>query len=390
VTCSIGIFTYSTLPRGSVVHAAALADALTDAGEDVTLYALDKDRRGFFRETRTKLCLVPAGPAPDSTALLVRQRATELATFLGVRPRHAVYHAEDCMTANGLLELRSRGFALDVVRTVHHVERFEDPELAACQERSIRGAKALFTVSRAAQNDVSREFGRKSELVSNGVDAARWAVRNESRVSALRTAMGFEDAKVILCVGGVEARKNTLRTLRAFTEIARTTPEARLLILGGATVLDHGAYRRDFEAALAALPAATRSAVKDLGVVLEADLPSYFHLANVVALPSLHEGFGLVALEALAAGVPLVASRRAPFTEFLDDDCAVLVDPLSETAITEGLFAALRDGTKRRDAGHRRASEYSWERSAQRHLSLYERPTPSSNAATHVESIQER
>ncbi|MBV9946792.1 MAG: MSMEG_0565 family glycosyltransferase, partial [Myxococcales bacterium] len=46
---SVGLFTYSTLPRGSVVHTAALAEALHAAGCDVTVYALDKERRGFFR-----------------------------------------------------------------------------------------------------------------------------------------------------------------------------------------------------------------------------------------------------------------------------------------------------------------------------------------------------
>ena len=56
---SVGLFTYSTLPRGSVVHTAQLADALVDAGWDVTVYALDKDGRGFFRPLRARLRLVP-------------------------------------------------------------------------------------------------------------------------------------------------------------------------------------------------------------------------------------------------------------------------------------------------------------------------------------------
>ena len=68
------------------------------------------------------------------------------------------------------------------------------------------------------------------------------------------------------------------------------------------------------------LSPATQDAVIELGVVADDDVPALFHLANVLALPSLHEGFGLAALEALAAGLPVVASNAPPFTEFLDAD----------------------------------------------------------------------
>ena len=67
MTLSVGLFTYSTLPRGSVVHTANLADALHDAGVDVTVYALDKDRRGFYRPLRARLTLVAASPTPCTT-----------------------------------------------------------------------------------------------------------------------------------------------------------------------------------------------------------------------------------------------------------------------------------------------------------------------------------
>ena len=129
----------------------------------------------------------------------------------------------------------------------------------------------------------------------------------------------------------------SLRLLGAFARLRAQRPDARLWILGGATVLDHGAYRAEFERAHDRLPAETRAAIVEVGVVAETDVPALFQLADVVAMPSLHEGFGLAALEALAAGVPLLASARAPFTEYLDESCAILVDPLSEPAIVKHL-----------------------------------------------------
>ena len=379
---SIGLFTYSTLPRGSVVHTAHLADALCDAGHDVTVYALDKDGRGFFRPLRARLRLIPAGPAPDSTAALVRLRAEELASYLMDRGQpHDIHHAEDCLSASGLLAARpwaqAQGHPWTLARTVHHVEDFTDRYLADCQARSIHQADLCFTVSEAARRDVRRQFGVASDIVGNGGDLARFRQAAPASLQAWRDRLG-PGAPVVLAVGGVEERKNTLRTLGAFARLRARWPDARLVILGGATVLDHGAYRAEFARACAALPAATRAAVVELGVVAEDQVPALFQLADVMALPSLHEGFGLAALEALAAGLPLVASNRPPFTEYLDSSCAVLVDPLSEAAIAAGLLAALHASSRsslarRMAAGRQLAERHSWSTVAARHAESYER-----------------
>jgi glycosyltransferase-like protein len=370
---SLGLYTYSTLPRGSVVHTAHLADALHDAGWDVTVYALDKDGRGFFRPLRARLRLVPATPAPPTTAELVRVRAAELADYLLLHDvRHDLHHAEDCLVASGLLAARAAGHPLAMARTIHHVEAFTDPYLAECQERSIRQADLRLTVSHAARRDIAARFGLDATIVGNGVDVERFAVVDAARVVEWRDRLGA-GGPLVLAVGGIEERKNTLEILRAFGRLRARQPGARLVIAGGATVLDHGAYRAAFEAVRAALPPDTRAAVRELGLVAEEDLPALYRLADVVALPSLHEGFGLAALEALAAGTPVVVSDRAPFTEFLTTDCATFVDPLSTSAIVDGFAAALAVPPARRARSRRVALDHSWARVAARHATAYER-----------------
>lgn len=372
---NIALFTYSTLPRGSVVHTAHLADALAAEGCDVTVYALDKEGRGFFRPLRARLCLVPASGTPHTTAELVKVRAEELANYVLSRsPPHDVWHAQDCLTTNGLLQARARGLPLRLTRTVHHVEAFADGYLAACQERSIQEADQCLAVSQAAAEDVFRGFGVRAAVVGNGVAFDRFAVCDPGRLARLATQRTGQ-GPVVLAVGGVEERKNTLRLLGAFVALRKRLPGAVLWLMGGASVLDHGAYRRAFDDALSSLPEADRSAVREWGVLPEADVPALFHLADVVALPSLHEGYGLVALEALAAGVPLLASNTRPFTEFLDEGCATLVDPLSEDAIAAGLVRALGNDLDKRAAGLARARSASWFAVARRHRFLYERMT---------------
>lgn len=373
MTPSIGLYTYSTLPRGSVVHTAHLADALHDAGWDVTVYALDKDGRGFFRPLRARLRLIAAAPSPPTTAELVRLRAGELADYLLRHDvRHDVHHAEDCLVSSGLLAARAAGHPLTMARTIHHVDAFTDPYLAGCQERSIRQSDLRLTVSQAARRDVAARFGVDATIVGNGVDVERFAVVDAARVASWRTRLDA-NGPLVLAVGGVEERKNTLEILRAFARLRAHHPAAQLIIVGGATVLDHGAYRAAFEAVRAALPADARAAVREVGLVAEADLPALYRLADVVALPSLHEGFGLTALEALAAGTPVVVANRAPFTEFLTTGCATFVDPLSASAIADGFAAALASPPAWRDHGRRVALEHSWARVAARHAAAYER-----------------
>jgi glycosyltransferase-like protein len=370
---SVGLFTYSTLPRGSVVHAAYLADALHDAGCDATLYALHKDGRGLFRPLRARLELIAAAPAPRSTADLVRLRASEIVAHFARRGlAHDILHAEDCLTASGLLACRDRGQKLDLVRTVHHVEAFQDPFLAACQERSIREAALCLAVSGAASLDVERAFGVRAGRVTNGVDVERFARPRADRVRAWAERLGGScPGPLLLAVGGVEERKNTLRTLRAFELVRARHPGARLCILGGATVLDHGEYRAAFERELQAMPPDARIAVVETGVVGEDDVPAIFALAQAMVFPSLHEGFGLAALEALAARTPLVAADRAPFTEYLDASSAVLVDPESHVAIARGILEALEGSPARAEAGARVAAHHSWRRVADAHLTHY-------------------
>jgi glycosyltransferase-like protein len=380
---SIALFTYSTLPRGSVVHTAALADALVDAGWEATVYALDKDGRGFFRPLRAHLRLVPAAPAPATTSALVRLRAAELATYLARHaPAHDVHHAQDCLSANGLLAARAAGSPVTLARTVHHVERFEDADLAACQERSIREAALCLSVSEAARRDVAAIFGVDAPVVGNGVDARRFRAVDAARLAAVRARLGAA-GPVVLAVGGVEGRKNSTRILLAFARLRARHPGARLWILGGATVLDHGAARAEFDRARDALPADARRAVLELGVVPDADVPAIFRLADVLATPSLHEGFGLVALEAMAAGLPVVASAAPPFTELLDDSCATLVDPRSVDAIAAGLARALDAPPGVRRAARARARTYDWARVAALHARHYERMIARAGDALH-------
>jgi len=385
---SIGLFTYSSKPRGSVVHAACLAEALAGAGHDVTLYALEKEGEGFFRPLRCRLLLVPARPAPSAIETLVAQRIEELADFLTtLRPEHDVAHAQDCLSASGLLVARTRGVLSSALlcRTVHHVEQFESPYLERCQARSIREAELCLSVSRATQRDVLASYGRPSSLVSNGVELARFAQHSPPDAADLRAKLAIAiDAPLVVSIGGVEPRKNTLSMLDAFLAARRSRAALRWVIAGGASIFEHADYRAAFAARLAELDPESRAAVVQVGLLSERDLTLLLQSADVLLHTSRQEGFGLCVLEAMAAGTRVVVSRGAPFDEYLDDSCALRVDAARPSDIACALLSALLPAPESLATARARAARYSWQGCAEQHQAAYRSMPSGVSSARHT------
>jgi glycosyltransferase-like protein len=373
---SIGLFTHSTQPRGSLLHCAALADALHAQGHSATVYALhEAGTEPFFRDLRARLVLVPASAAPAQIDRLVGQRIGELEAFLAHNPpMHDVFHAQDCLTASALIHSRAK-LAAAVVRTVHHVERFDSPYLEHCQAQSIRAADLVLSVSEATREEVLSRYGVRSERVESGVDSARFAMPPARDVVELGARLGLSSAgPVLFSYGGVEQRKNTLGVLQAFLALRKRLPRACWVIVGDASPFDQPSYREEFQRALAEASEADRQSVLIAGTLSETELLASYQLADAVICAAHKEGFGTCALEALAAGVPLIASRKAPFTEYLDDRCATLVDPSSHDELCAALWSVLlrgRNDHARLSSGIERAKRFTWSRAATDHVRLY-------------------
>lgn len=371
----IAILAHSTNPRGGVVHALELGDALTRLGHEAVVHAPDPKGAGFFRPSLCATLSVPASPVGADITEMVRIRAGDYIRHFEQAANHDfdVFHAQDGISGNALATLKQRGLIPRFARTVHHVDAFRDPELLALQKRAIIEADRHFVVSRLWQDLLAEMFALGSTIVGNGVDTARFSAVPNGREEALKARLGLGDGPVVLSVGGVEERKNTTRILEAFIQLRALHPKAQLVIAGGASVLDHHAYQENFAAMLAAsgLPA---DAVIRTGAVPQDDMPALYRLADVLAFASVKEGFGLVALEAMASSTPVVVSRIAPFTEHIGEDEAVWCDPLNPTTIANALAVALSPELRERLAGigPRAAARHNWSTTARRHLAVYQ------------------
>ena len=341
----IALLTYSTRPRGGVVHTLALAEALAGLGHDVTVWTLARGG-GFFRpvDPRVRLQLVPF---PDVAGESVGERILRSIALLRAAFRPGdfdVVHAQDCISAN----------AVDrCVRTVHHLDQFTTPELAACHERALVRPYAHLCVSAAVASELRDGWGIAATVIPNGVDAARFAA----------AVPDTRHGRYLLSVGGIEPRKGSLDLLDAYALLRRDLPDLRLVIAGGETLFDYRDYRAQWEKRVADL--GIEPVV--LGPVDHAYLPGLMAGAAAFAFPSTKEGFGLAAMEALAAGVPVVVRDLPVLREVFGDTVGYGHDPAS---LASALLEAV---TRPRDpaAGRALAAAHTWDAAARRHLDFY-------------------
>lgn len=370
----IAILTHSTNARGGVVHALELAQALERLGHQAVVHAPDPTGAGFAHRTRARTVSVPAGPAPADLVAMVETRAADyVAWFDAERCRSFdVFHAQDGISGNALATLKERGLIGGFARTIHHIDDFADPRLAALQQRSIAAADRRLVVSRTWCERIAADYGGVPAIVGNGVDTLRFAPKARSGDAALRRRLGLREGPVLLSVGGVEERKNSLTILDAFRQLHAVRPTAQLVIAGGATVLDHHAYQVQFTDHLAAAGLPPNSVVL-AGVIADADMPALYRQADALVFASLREGFGLAVIEAMASGVPVVVSHVAPFTEYLTDDDVVWCDPMSAGSIADAMAMALAEPLRSRlsTAGMMVAHRHGWLAVARAHMAAY-------------------
>ncbi|MFP5364379.1 MAG: MSMEG_0565 family glycosyltransferase [Thermoleophilia bacterium] len=373
------MLTYSVKPRGGVEHALAVAEALAGRGHGLRVVALAQPGERFFRRTPVETHLIEhvPGEGPFDERILAMLDAYRE----GLRPLLAgggfdIVHAQDCLSANAALDLRDEGVIEHVVRTVHHVDDFISPSLIECQDRSILAPDLVLCVSHPWIDRLADEFAVQARLVRNGVDRERFrAPRDPAERAADRDALGLGDRLTVLTVGGIEPRKGSLTLLEGFADLRAEAPERDplLLIVGGATLFD---YRDEIDRfCTRARELGVSEHVRQVGTVTPAQLERHYRAADVFAFPSTKEGFGLVALEALAAGLPVVASQIDVFRTFLADGENALLFPAGDGAALGRCLARLaRDRALRERlvAGGRDVVDaYGWDTAAAAHEAAY-------------------
>jgi glycosyltransferase involved in cell wall biosynthesis len=242
---------------------------------------------------------------------------------------------------------------------------------------SARVARQIIAVSAATAADLQRRYrvpARKIRVVLHGVDPAFRRVDDPAQVAAVTARYGLGGpAPYLLFVGTLQPRKNLAMLIDAFAGLraqwdeAADGPAPRLALGGKKGWLYKALFAQVKQLGLA-------EAVRFLGYVADEDLPGLISGAAAVVLPSLYEGFGLPALEALACGAPLLAANASSLPE-VTGDAALLLDPHDPPAWTEAMGRILRYPGLRADLaarGPERAAGFTWARCAAETLRVLE------------------
>ncbi len=230
-------------------------------------------------------------------------------------------------------------------------------------------ALQLLSISEYTKNDLIEIYHIDPDRITVtycGVSDRFRPIKDKKIIADVLKQYGIHD-EYILYVGKLEIRKNVDRLLQAYHKLKNETDhEHKLVIVGDKSYL----YDHIFET-MDRLK--LHNDVYILEKVVRSHLPAFYNGASVFVFPSLMEAFGIPPIEAMACGIPVVASNVTAVPE-ITGDAAVHVDPYNVYSIADGILKVLNDEPLRRDLivkGFERAKFFSWEETAQRTIDVY-------------------
>ena len=264
------------------------------------------------------------------------------------------------------------------VVTIHDLGHRRFPEayppdtlryLSWSTDHNVRTATHLIADSEATRDDILRYYPMDSSRVTvvyPGVDPAYHPVTGRDERNAVLERYGI-DGDYLLYVGTLQPRKNVERLVAAYGLLRETGRlEARLVLVGRKGWLPDGILQA---------VQASRAPIMMTGYVPPEDMPALYSGAMALVLPSLFEGFGLPALEAMACGTPVIAANASSLPEVVGD-AGILVDPLDVDDLARGILRIASSPGLRRELGDRgleRAQRFTWQAAAKATLEVLDR-----------------
>ena len=309
-------------------------------------------------QVRVTLLTIPAWLFRQRAALLVFEQTV----LLWLLFRHQVQVVHSLHYTYPLLASCARAV------TIHDSTFTLFPELHTCgrrllfpffTRRALKNAECPIFVSESTQGDAERLFGacrHRAHVIPLGVEPGPVMVPDSADGDFVLPAV---TPPYLLFVGTLEPRKNIVRIIRAFEEIAAEHPQQKLILAGKL-----GWHTEEIVSAMEGSP--FRKRIMHLGFVTERQKRALLHSCEILVYPSLYEGFGLPVLEAMAQGAPVITSSVSSLPE-VAGDAAILVDPSATCEIATAIDRLLRDDALRatlKKAGLARAAELTWRRTA--------------------------
>ncbi|MGD2164886.1 MAG: glycosyltransferase family 1 protein [Anaerolineae bacterium] len=235
-----------------------------------------------------------------------------------------------------------------------------------------RRATKVVAVSHATATDIERFY----DIPKGDIEVVHWAPH--SRFTTHQDTQSLEDlrrryelpSQFILFLGILAKKKNLPTLLRSFAHLrTRRSNVPDLVVVGRRYSQSEDKISRALVHQLG-----LEECVHFTGAVPDKDLPLFYAAAELYVLPSLHEGFGIPCLEAMASGTPVVTTRRGALAEVTGDAAEVVEDPQDVGSLSAAMERVLYDRQLREtliERGLRRVDDFSWSRSAHQMLDIY-------------------
>src|SRR5215216_682527 len=375
----IAYFTNFYLPvvNGVARSVQSFREALTAMGHNVFVFAQEDD----YEDTEPFIFRYPSlrlpGPVDIPTALPVSPFVDQLIPKLKLD----VIHTHHPILLGQTAATKARDYNLPLVFTFHtqyqeythyipfpqeQVQEFLKGRVINWLREFMRKCQHIVIPSESMRSMLVDEYGLvdRFTVIPTGIDITPYKTANGS---ALRTGWNWGDDKIIISAGRLAEEKNWVTLLRAFALAQRVQPNIRLVLLGDGPQAD--ALRQ----LVGELEITER--VTFAGKVLFSEVPDYLKAADLFAFASITETQGLVTLEAMAAGLPVVAVEASGTKDILEDGKQGFLTQNDPQGLANGLVKVLEDSSlvgKFKSAALRTSRAYDNHRLARKMLKVYE------------------
>ena len=355
---------------GRYVRELTAALATLDAANDYRLFVSGAEKGALPAAPAANFAWRPTAISPRWLARIWHRARLPLPVEL-FTGKVDLFHATDFALPQTLGTTRT-------LLTVHDLSFVRAPAAAspplkayldAVVPRSVARADHILADSAATRDDLIELYktpARKITVLYSGVDQRFRPVAEKGTLAATRAKYGLAEYPYALSVGTLQPRKNYSRVIQALAEVRAGGQDLRYAIAGGQGWLEDEMQRT-----------ITATGMEDfvhlLGYVDDEDLPALYSGSKMLLMPSLYEGFGLPILEAMACGVPVIASNVSSLPE-VAGDAGILVDPTDTAALRDAMIAVETEPNLRQqlvEKGYRQAARFTWRRSASQLLSVY-------------------
>ncbi|MEV0233239.1 glycosyltransferase family 1 protein [Nonomuraea sp. NPDC050786] len=354
--------------RGALIrYVDGLVAALHRAGADLVVVCQRSDAERY-RSLAPSALVIPGPVAISNRAARLAWEQSGLpllARQTGADVIHAPYYSIPL------------GSGLPTVVTIHDATWFTEPDqhsprasfFRSATRTAVRHAQRVIVPSKATRDELVRVLSAdptRIDVAYHGVDLEQFHPPSEEEIRRTASRIGLHGQPYVAFLGALDPRKNVPNLIRGFATAVKQLAEPPALVIGG------GVHEDDVDAACREVEATVR--VIRPGYLRAPDLPGFLGGALVVAFPSRGEGFGLPVLEAMACGAPVLTTHRSSLPE-VGGEAVAYTEPDADSIATAlgDLLGSPARRRRLREAGLARAREFTWEASAEAHLSSYQR-----------------